>query len=216
MSKTYRLSPQLKSSYNNVIFSQSVQDKLSEFVWGRLILNDIDARWKICGTMQNGVTEKALNALDYLPAFTSIPLFSQKLVDILTSNDSHDIDFTPCRVITDEKNEHEFFIARTRKFLPLINIVETNNGEAVSPLAPIIFNNIDEDFLLARDTTRKTMLVASEKFKDLCQRSKLKINFIETETTLDNWMKRQATPKPTSSAPALPWADPLPTAKKST
>ena len=141
------------------------------------------------GTAQHGITKKIAEEIDYLPAFVSIPLFSQRASKIILE-ECDGIDFIPCCILVDGA-QFDFFIGRIHQFLPLINHEASNQAERLSPLAPIIINSeIKRSFFLARDTEDRTKIICSNEFRELCIERKLNIDFHKFED-LENWLKRQ-------------------------
>lgn len=189
MTDFFRLAPKIKSRQHYVVFSEGLQDKLSEIIWENPNTAPIDARWKILGTAQHGITKKIAEEIDYLPAFVSIPLFSQRASKIILE-ECDGIDFIPCCILVDGA-QFDFFIGRIHQFLPLINHEASNQAERLSPLAPIIINSeVKRSFFLARDTEDRTKIICSNEFRELCIERKLNIDFHKFED-LENWLKRQ-------------------------
>jgi hypothetical protein len=172
----FRLKSRVKSSYQYVVFPLGLQNKLSEVVWEEPTHQVFDVHWKIVGRAQRGLTDRILASVDYLLAQTSIPLFSQKFVDKTHLSDK-EIDFIPCQVISEKEKSHYFYIGRVHRFLPLIDVIETERAERLSVLASPIFRDNVSDFLIARDQDRRTMLVVSDRFKELCEMNSLCIDF---------------------------------------
>jgi hypothetical protein len=102
----------------------------------------------------------------------------------------NDIDFFPCKIAVDDVL-HDFMIARTHRFLPLVDHEATSTAQKISAFAPDIFNNgARNDFFMARDMTSPTTLVCSSRFRDLCNRNELNIEFSEIEN-FNDWLARQ-------------------------
>ncbi|GKT02066.1 hypothetical protein AVKW3434_21775 [Acidovorax sp. SUPP3434] len=181
MKSLYRIAPNTRTTKRHVIFTEGVQKKLEEIIWENVNEKKIDSRWKITGAAQESYSDSNIEEMDYIPAFTSIPLFSQNFVTQCALEMSADVDFIPCTIISRTKKNHQYYIARTRRFLSLINHDETDLKEKENLLSPVIFNKIQDDFFLARDTIQKTMLIASEELKKMCDRKKINILFFEVK-----------------------------------
>jgi hypothetical protein len=187
----YRIYSPVKCKEQYVVFSQGLQDKLAENFWLNVTRNKLDERWKIVGKAQLGLTEKILGELDYLSAFVSIPLFSERFVVALKDVLREDVDFFPCSVISNSGKRHLFYIARIHTFLDLIDHKSTDLGQKLSPLSPVIFKSDNHNFLLARDMTKKSTLFASEKLKSIVTKMKFEIGFSSVETSLMPWLNKQ-------------------------
>ena len=172
MDNYYRIYTSAKNKDQHIIFSQGAQDKLSNIFWMNVTRNNLDARWKIVGKAQVGLSDKTLSKADYLSAFVSIPLFSEKFVLAMRDMLREEVDFFPCIVVSNSQKEYTFYIARTHVFLSLIDSENTDIGEKLSPLSPVIFKLKDYDFFIGRDLDRKSILVASEKFKSISLKMK--------------------------------------------
>lgn len=191
MDNYYRIYSHGKRKEQHVVFSQGVQDKLAEKFWANVTQDKLDTRWKIIGKAQSGLSDKILSRVDYLSAFVAIPLFSEKFVASMKDVLREDVDFFPCLVISNSGKEYFFYIARIHVFLDLVDLEKTDSGEKLSPLSPVIFRVKNYDFFLARDINRKSILVASEKFKSIIMEMKFEIDLSCVETSLEPWVNRQ-------------------------
>jgi hypothetical protein len=191
MKSIYRLEVPTKNSHSNINFSLGVQEKLSKYLWESKNIQSIDKRFIPSGESQKGLTDSFLKKTDYLSAPTSIPIFSERLADNLLKNAPNEINFLPCKIISKSFFEYDFYIGIIKTFLPLLNIIKTENAEALSPLAPIIFNENLDDFYIARDESRTTLYAASQNLKDLCQKNKFLVNFAPVDFSISAWVNKQ-------------------------
>lgn len=188
----YRPDAATRSSYSSIVFSPGVQEKLSRYLWQSSTSQVVDKRFIPIGKAQHGLTDAFLKRADYLLAATSIPIFSRRLSDEFLKVARDEIEFIDCKIISETGCEHQFNIAKIIKFLPLVDLSETENSEKMGPLAPIIFGRHSHNFFIARDENKRTIFVVSERFKNFCEKDKRNVKFTPVETSVDAWLEKQS------------------------
>jgi hypothetical protein len=174
------LRAKVKSSAHNVVFKAGkVFDRIEEFF---VVGNDPPGTPfvpPLVGQLQDGVKAASLAALDYLPSFGGVPLFSPKFVHVMGELLKNEVEFHPCSVICEETS-HEFFVARLLQRRHLLDYPSSGLGEGAGRFqSNFIRSDLDEDFLLAREQheLKCYVFVASERFKQAVEKLKLGIAF---------------------------------------
>jgi hypothetical protein len=179
-----------KANRMRVLFSDELQTKLSELAWEKPNRNPIHSDWKILGNADWQGSAKPLSIADYLPAFVSLHLLSDRAAHALATQCGSEIDFVPCYV-SHAETEVRFNLLRTHRFLPLIDHALTQSAEAKTKLAPTFLkSDIPDEFFVARDDKFRTTLVLSAKAVEVCERNNLNIEFSAFES-YQSWISRQ-------------------------
>lgn len=127
---------------------------------------------RITAEAQGQFRPRMLEKSDYLSANLPIPLFSERLA-------AH-VPGYACAVACKGK-EFAFVLPRIREYRdqldPNATSWRTSSSGSRFPLSVVYRSDASDDFLLARDRTYPSMILASHAFVDLCAAERLNIDF---------------------------------------
>lgn len=144
---------------------------------------------KFSGIAQKGFTHKLLAQTDFLinARFGGIPVFSERFMERTNQYLSDKINFYPCQILLNEKS-YNFFLCRVKHIMPIIDYEKSgymmlSDGSKIVDEPIIIKEDVDEDLLIVRDSTYKSIIVVSDLFKQIVENEKLNVGFYHTAQT---------------------------------
>ncbi|WP_162785786.1 hypothetical protein [Microbacterium sorbitolivorans] len=149
-------------------------------IWNALVMGEdadpldraIQHGARITAEAQGRFRPRMLEKSDYLSANLPIPLFSERLA-------AH-VPGYAC-AITCKGKELTFVLPRIREYRDLLDpdatSWRTSSSGSRFPLSVVYRGDASDDFLLARDRTYPSMVLASQAFVDLCAAERLNIDF---------------------------------------
>lgn len=144
---------------------------------------------KFSGIAQGGFTYKLLSQTDYLvnSRFGGIPIFSERFINKTSQYLSDKIDFHLCKIFFN-KESYNFYLGKIKHILPIIDYKKSGyrqlaDGRKILSDPVVIKEDIDDKLLIIRDSTYKSIFVASDLFKQIIEKEKLNIGFYNTVHT---------------------------------
>ncbi len=196
MKNIYKLEIYKNFNPSHAVFSGGKLDKIHNFFINNNFSKKPDPRFIPVGIAPENMSDQELDKIDYLYAFTGIPLFSKKFAEMFQKEKLSGLEFSPCKLISSSKKEHEFCIGVILNFLNIQNSKLTEIGQNRNALLfPTIFNKIDQDFIIARDIKSRSLYVVSESFKNFCKLNTLNIGFEPVYYSLEDY-DEEIKPKP--------------------
>ncbi|MGD0248956.1 MAG: hypothetical protein ABSB75_07890 [Candidatus Limnocylindrales bacterium] len=156
----------------------------SERIFDYFVSDNPDGRFleyrKPHAIADKGYTKANIIKTDYIRAVPSVPILSTRAIEVFGDRLRDDADIEDCIVRCGDE-EFLFHILRiNRRIEGLIDKSRTEYRKRRDYEIPwfLVYNpNIQEPFMLAKDAERITYWVASEAFRELALKNKLKISF---------------------------------------
>ena len=164
-------------------------EKMTEYFFSNVENENFINNVKLSGIAQNGFTDKLLSETDYLEnvRFGGIPVFSKKFVEKMSQYLSDKVEFYLCKIFLG-KNLYDFYLCRVKNIIPIVDYEKSGyrlltDGNKIVDEPIIIKEDVDKNILIVRDSKYKSIVVASDLFKEIVEREKLKIGFYNTAET---------------------------------
>jgi len=181
--KLYFLHSSVNAKGDRVVVSDKQHRIAGYFIW-----NTNDGKFlnftTIQGKAQEYLIASEITKSDYLDCVISVPIFSKLAREVFEEEIPEEIRFHPMSVIADV-SEFDFYMGKCHKYLDILNKKESQYRSMTdgSPMLslPVFKKNFDDDFYIARVRDEPQILVVSQKFVDLCEKSRLNIGFLEAQ-----------------------------------
>lgn len=180
--RTYYIQSIVNKSETLIIFQGNTDRLVKCFV-----LNDNNDKFlqfsKLVGVAQRNLREKDLRMCDYLQGIVGIPIFSSRFMNEFSPILNNEVDFYPIEIQCNGIVE-EFYLAKIKNYIDLIDYEKSGfrtlrDGSKILSHPRVINKSLD-NFLIARDKENKSEWVVSEEFKNIADRTGLKMKFYET------------------------------------
>ncbi|MDO5106556.1 hypothetical protein [Capnocytophaga sp.] len=180
--KLYELQPKLRAECVYVTVKASADRMFDYFV-----LPDGDGKFlqymKLVGEADTGVKDSDLEKVDFLEGFVSLPIFSQKFVELLSAEIGDEITFYPIEIKA-KTTSKGFFVAKINRYLDIIDYEKSDaemiDGEPfLATMDNVVYNENLPEFFIARDRFSQTDWYISDKLKALIDKHKLQIKVVE-------------------------------------
>ncbi|MFK8302584.1 imm11 family protein [Capnocytophaga stomatis] len=177
--KIHQLAPKLRAECTYVTIKAS-EDRMFDY----FVAPDGNGKFlqymQLTGKADVGVKDSDLEKVDFLIGFVSLPIFSERFVEILSKEIGDEITFYPIEIEA-KTVKKPFFVAKINRYLELIDYEKSDTEEIDGELAPDYFGNIVynenlPEFYIARDKHSYTDWFISEKMKKLIEKYKLYVN----------------------------------------
>ena len=180
MSDVYNLECELDHPANRVDFKSS-RDRVVDYFVYRKGDGKFLSFVTLLAVAQEGHTHATLAETDYVEGSGGIPLFSERFVDNVGNAIDTDVKFHKCIVECRGRN-FQFLAGQTLQTRELVDVTRSSyhtltDGSQILERA-IYRTDISSDFLLARERTEPSRLLASKKLRELALSSGLKIRFL--------------------------------------
>lgn len=177
--KIYELAPKLRAECIYVTVKAS-EDRMFDF----FVAPDGDGKFlqfmNLTGKADTGVKDTDLEKVDFLIGFVSLPIFSERFMEILADTLGDEITFYPIE-ITAQNLKKKFFVGKINRYLELIDYEKSDTEEIDGELTldyfgNIVYNENLPEFYIARDKHSYTDWFISEKMKNLIEEHQLYVN----------------------------------------
>ncbi|MFK8268278.1 imm11 family protein [Capnocytophaga cynodegmi] len=177
--KIYQLSPKLRAECIYVTVKAS-EDRMFNY----FVVPDGDGKFlqyiSLTGKADTGVKDSDLEKVDFLIGFVSLPIFSERFVEILANILGNEITFYPIEIEA-KTIKKQFFVGKINRYLELIDYEKSDTEEIDGELTldyfgNIVYNENLPEFYIARDKNSYTDWFISEKLKNLIEKHKLYVN----------------------------------------
>ncbi|HEI8866647.1 TPA: hypothetical protein SLG40_002152 [Serratia odorifera] len=136
------------------------------------------------GKAQSGIRATVLSTADFIPANIGVPIFSERVKKEIERLNIKDINWHAIDIDCAGKI-FNFYLCKVGVLLNLVDEDKSvfrvlSEGERI--LSKVVYkNNVDYDFMIARDINFKERLVVSQGFVELCKSKGLRMEFFNTE-----------------------------------
>lgn len=184
MERIYKIESVLRKS-NTIIKLQGNYDRIYDYFNHNKGDGQFLKYTKLKGIAQEGLTRKDLDKCDFLRAFCSFPIFSQRFVDRLSHILKDEVIFYPIEIYC-ENQKKDFYAAKILNYMDVIDHQKTGlqvqtDDSSLFSIPPIIVNRCLKDFYIARDTKDTYEWFISEKLKNIIVKEKFAMKLVDPE-----------------------------------
>jgi|GEM_PF-5942935 len=135
---------------------------------------------KVQFTVHVGLSSEDIQNFDFLDVEFNMFVLAPRAYELLYEHLKQDVEFHTCEVFCEDE-KFDFYIGKITTRRPLVDREKSTYWEleeGVTMLQDVVYAQLKEDFLLARDSENGNYYAASDQFIDLVNRLKLQIKGI--------------------------------------